>query len=122
MSSKNHQASLNRTLTGLAMDAPYVIATRVGRMLDPATALSAASQAENLRMVCEKQAATLEACGALMAAGAAQFQRAWWGVWMGALPAGAAACPASVAQTVNSALRPFQRRARANARRLRGTR
>jgi len=80
---KKHHASLNRTLAGLAMDAPFVIATRALRMLDPATALSPAGQAECLRMVWEKQAAAVEAC---------------------------------------DALHPFQRQARANARRLRSGR
>ena len=122
MSRKKHQTSLNRTLASLAMDAPYVIATRVSRMLDPATALSPDSQAECLRMVWEKQAAAIEACGALMVAGAAQYEQAWLGLWMGTLPAGRTASAASMAKTWDSALQPFQRRARANARRLRGTR
>ena len=116
---KYHHASLNRTLAGLAMDAPFVIATRVSRMLDPATALSPAVQAENLRMVWEKQAAAFEACSALMAAGAAQYQQAWLNLWMGALPTGRAPSAASMAKTLDSALQPFHRRARANARRLR---
>ncbi|SDM58036.1 hypothetical protein SAMN05428957_108126 [Oryzisolibacter propanilivorax] len=118
--SRKRQASLNRTLTQLAFDSPYVIATRVSRMLDPAQAFSAAGQSEFLRMFWEKQAATVESCGALMAAGAAQYQRAWLDLWTGALPAGSHASPASVAHTLNSTLQPFQRRASANARRLRG--
>ncbi|AVP57508.1 hypothetical protein [Pulveribacter suum] len=114
--------SLNRTLTGLATDAPFVIATRMSRMLDPATALSPAVQADNLRMVWEKQAAAFEACSALMAAGAAQYQQAWLGLWTGALPTGRAPSAASLAGALDSALQPFQRRARANARRLRSGR
>src|SRR5690606_2071304 len=120
MSHTTHHAALNRTLAGLALDAPFVIATRVGRMLDPAVALSAAGQMECWRMVWEKQAAAFEACGVLMAAGAAQYQQAWLSLWAGALPAGRAPRPASLAKTLDSALQPFQRRARANARRLRG--
>ncbi len=113
-------ARLGRTLTQLAVDAPQVVALRMGAWGTPGAAGSAQGFAEAQRMVWEKQAAAMESGMAQWQAAALAYQRFWFDLMLGRFQPWPSA--ASVAAGTNAALRPYQKRASANARRLRARR
>lgn len=93
--------------------------------MQPGALLSAGGQSEFWRMIGEKQAAAAESYFSLLMSAVTLSQQMFFGAWAawarGQPPraAGTGLLTASaVAKTTNDALKPFQRRARANARRL----
>jgi hypothetical protein len=115
---------LSTTLQRLSIDAPQVIGARVA-MLSGQGAGSARDQAELSRMLVEKHSAATESWLALWSDAAGQCQQAgvrFWSAFFsgnvaGMLAANALSAAASMA-SANRMLKPYQRRATANARRL----
>ena len=110
---------LAQTLASLSLHSPLVIASRTLQFAQPGALLSATGQAEFFRMFAEKQAAATESYFAMLASAVTLSQQLFFGAWSswarGQAPQWSTHAMAS---TANNALRPFQRRARANARRL----
>ena len=106
-----------RTLSKLSIDAPEVIVARMQMFAMPGAMLSARDRTEFARMYLEKQAAAVESCLSLWQNSMQVCQRAWTDLMLGQLATGPSA--ASVANMTDTALRPYQKRASANARRLR---
>lgn len=113
-------ARLGRTLHQLASDAPQVVALRMAAFAAPGAMASTQAWSELQRMVWEKQAAALESGMAQWQAAASATQAFWLAVMLGRVPAWPAA--STVAGQARAALRPYQVRASANARRLRARR
>ncbi len=110
---------LAQTLASLSLHSPLVIASRTLQFAQPGALLSATGQAEFFRMFAEKQAAAAESYFAMVMSAFSLSQQLLFGAWSswarGQTPQWSAH---AMANTANSALRPYQRRARANARRL----
>lgn len=115
-----HTTRLNRTMTQLAFDAPQVVALRLASLAAPGALGSAQAWSELQRMVWEKQAAALESGLAQWQATARAAQALWLDLMLGRVPAWPAA--STLAADTRAALRPYQVRASANARRLRSRR
>lgn len=111
-------SKLTKTLSGLTADSPYVIAERLSRLGDASSLFSAKDQAEFSRMVMEKQAAATEAYLALLSTSTSYYQKAWTDLAAGKWGFGMVPTGPSAAKAVNDMLRPYQKRASANARRL----
>lgn len=110
-------SKLNRTLSKLSLDSPKVIAARMQMFAMPGAMLSARDRTEFTRMHLEKQAAAIESCMSLWQSGTEVCQQFWTGLMLGQFTTGPSA--SSVANMARTALRPYQKRASANARRLR---
>jgi len=117
MSMNRQYARLARTLTSLAIDAPQVMASRMTRFSAPGAMGSAGDWSEANRMVWEKQAAAVESGARLWQDAALAYQTFWFDLMLGRWQAWPSA--ASMASSTQAALRPYQKRATANARRLR---
>lgn len=117
------QARLNKTLMNLSLDAPQVIAARALKFYQPGAMMSARNQAEFTRMFTEKQAAATESYMSLMMNAATMYQQMMFG-YMSMLGGGKSTAidPSEMVRSMNDALKPYQRRASANARRLGGRR
>ena len=114
---KSNYSKLSKTLSTLALDSPFVIAQRMTRLSDPASMFSAKDQIEFSKMVMEKQAAAAEAYLAFISNGASMFRDMWAGLATGKSGFGLPT-PSRSAKAANEVLRPYQKRASANARRL----
>ena len=108
---------LARTLTRLAIDSPQVLASRVSRFSAPGAMASAGDWSDANRRVWEKQAAAVESGARLWQDAALAYQRFCFDLLLGRWQAWLT--PASMAASTQAALRPYERRAAANARRLR---
>ena len=120
--SRSNPSRLGLTLTRLSLDSPQVIASRTLRFMQPGVLQSAAGQSEFWRLIVEKQAAATESYFSLLMSAAALSQRMFLGPWAawarGQTPGTGLLTANAAAKTTNDALKPFQRRARANVRRL----
>lgn len=112
---RSSQSKLNKALADLSLDAPQVIIARTLQLWQFGPLSSARDQAEFTRMFAEKQAAAAESCLSLMMDAAAMSQRMFFGL----LPQ---VSTRAAAESMHRALKPYQRRASANARRLGGGR
>lgn len=110
-------AQLARTLTRLSVDAPPVMASRIARFSAPGAWGSTGDWSEAQRMVWEKQAAAIESGARLWRDAALAYQRFWFDLMLGRWHAWPTT--ATMAASTQAALRPYQKRASANARRLR---
>ena len=110
-------SKLTKTLSKLSVDSPKVIAARMQMFATPGALLSARDRSEFTRMHLEKQAAAVESCLSLWQSSAHVYQQFWTDLMLGQLNTGPSA--SSVATMAQTALRPYQKRASANARRLR---
>ncbi len=112
------RSSLASTVSALAFDSPFVIARRMALLGEPAAYFPGKGQAEFTRMIFEKQMAAAEAWMAMLGNTARVCQAMWWPWVAGGAPSGMPTA-GRTAQAANRVLRPYQRRASANARRLR---
>ncbi len=99
------------------MDAPQVMASRVGRFALAGVAPSARDRAEFSRMLLEKQAAAVESWMAFWQDAAAAQQRYWLDAAFGRFEA--VVSVAAMERSLQAVLAPYQTRTAANARRLR---
>ena len=109
---------LAETMTRLSFAAPQVVSHRMLRNYAPG---STADQAELTRMVSEKHAAAVESMTVMASAAPAMYQRFLLDCWTGAFFQTNLRGPASSREALKAtqaALKPFERRATANARRL----
>ncbi len=105
------------TLGRLAVDAPQVMASRMGMFALAGAAPSARDRAEFSRMLWEKQAAALESWVAFWQDAALGYQRFWFDAAFGRL--GALVSVPAMQRSLEAVIAPYQTRASANARRLR---
>lgn len=110
------QTQLQRELTDLAVNAPFVAASRIARLAMPGALLSARERAELGRMVVEKQSAAMESFVSLASA----YQQQAMNFWMSAAFMQPLALPSAqdVIATTRAALKPYRTRVKANARRM----
>lgn len=125
--SLSNPSRLALTLTSLSLNSPQVIASRTLRFMQPGALMSASGQTEFLRMFTEKQAAAVESYFSLLMSAFTWSQQLFFGSWLswaqGQSPRTNGIPSANdIARTTIAALKPYQRRAGANARRLRGAR
>ncbi len=113
-----HHSPLAKTMSALAFESPFVIARRMSLLGNPVSYFSGREQAEFTRMVFEKQMAAAEAWMAMLGNTARVCQAMWWPWVAGGVPGGMPTA-GHTAQAANRVLRPYQKRASANARRLR---
>ena len=104
--------TLAMQLTQMAVQAPFVMAVRLGDCMTPGLALSPRQRREAHRMVAEKQAAAMESWAAM----GTHAMQAWTRAMLAPLQ------PVDAAQLDRAGqamLAPYARRVRANAARLR---
>lgn len=109
----------------LSLDSARVIAERVALLSRPGAVFTARDHAEVTRMFTEKQSAAMESCMSLWSDVSRQYQKLFFESWT-ALFTGSYQRVAHAARTLpdaslsstQRALKPYQRRASANARRL----
>lgn len=127
-SSTASAASLANQAVSLAVSVPFVVGTRIARAAVMGQSPSAADRREFNLMFSEKAAAAMESSWSMMWSLLQSQQRMWlasWGLWSG--PWTAAAFHKTLGQAGQSALmhamdhglRPYTRKAAANAARLR---
>jgi hypothetical protein len=125
----SHRTRTRRTLARqaaeLAVAAPQVIASRLGRLALAGANPSSRDRREFARMIIEKQAAAGQAFAAMAAQGwlaapliTASFVRAAWTPWFGGPHPVVAQVQDSAERVLAGALAPVHRAAVANARRL----
>lgn len=105
-------------LAALSTAVPQVVAHRVARMALAGPVLSARDRKEFTGMVVEKQLALAQAWSGMTAEALRQQQQLWLACFTGKAPSAAGMADALLAQ----ALKPLERKASANARRLARTR
>lgn len=107
--------NLAKAATDIAFGSPYVMGVRINALMTPGASLTRRGQAENIRMVAEKQAAFYESAWAA----ATQFQlgmmNVWFGLATGRLPRMSGT---TLARAAHRTIRPYQKRVTANSRRL----
>jgi hypothetical protein len=112
-------AKLARTIYDLSVASPQVLAARTMRTYQPS---SARDQVELLRMITEKQAAAVESWVTLVTAAPIFYQRLMFDFWSSAFPGnrsnGFSSSSRIALKAAQRAVKPYQRRASANARRL----
>ncbi len=94
--------------------APFVMGTRLSRMMLPDAMRTAADRAEDTRMVAEKVKAAGDGLVAMQTEMASQMMNAWIGMAFGKMPNAARATDTVVA----AGLKPARRKVKANAKRL----
>lgn len=126
---RSGRSELAKTWVSLSLDAPQVIAARTLRFCQPGALLSAGNQAEFLRMFTEKHAAAAESCASVMMNAAMMPQRMVFEFWSAVVRGNTSTALGSptalmrmATHSLDAAIKPYQYRASANARKLRGKR
>lgn len=116
---------LAKTMQMLTLDSPRVIAERVAMLSQPSALHAARDRAEVTRMFAEKQSAAMESYLSMWTDVTRQYQKFLFEFWASCLTGNVnrMARSADVSaktrlSSANRALKPYQRRASANARRL----